>query len=139
MVALPITSLFAAALAVMMVPLTLAVSIRRMRVGQSMGGMNKAVFGDAGDEILRNRRRAFGNFIEYVPMCLFMIALIEVQGAPSTLVWWVGGIFVGGRALHALSMLFIPMVPPPRGVAMLVTYLALLIPAGWLLWHGCLS
>ncbi len=133
MISLPVTSTIAAVLAIVMFPLTLQVSLRRVAVGLAMGGMTMAVFGDQGDEALRNKIRAFGNFIEYVPICLVLFALMELQGAPPLLLWTVGGAFVAGRLLHALSMSLYPFVPPPRGLSMLTTYAALLVPAGWLL------
>ncbi len=132
---LPVTSTLAAALALLMFPLTLRVSLRRVVVGKAMGGANKAVFGDQGDDGLRNRVRAFGNFTEYAPMCLVLLALMELQGASSALLWWIGGLFVAGRYIHAFAMSVNPHFPLPRGIAMLTTYAALIVPAGWLLAH----
>jgi uncharacterized membrane protein YecN with MAPEG domain len=129
---LPITSTVAALLAVIMVPLTLQVSMRRAGLGKAMGDLTGVVFGDGDDDTLRRRTRAFGNFIEYVPTCLVLLALIEIQGAGATVVWTAGGLLVVGRVLHALGMLFADS-PAPRGLAMFMTYGALLTPAGWLL------
>lgn len=130
---LPVTSTIAALLAILMLPLTIQVSMRRALIGKRSGDIATAVFGDVGDVKLRSSIRAFGNFIEYVPMCLLLLALMELQNAPSQLLWWVGGCFVGGRVIHAVSMSFIPRNPAPRGLAMFTTYAALLVPAWWLL------
>ena len=130
---LPITSTLAALLALLAVPLTIQISARRAVIGMKAGKTDQAVFGDDGDPMLRNSIRAFGNFIEYTPLALILLALMEAQGAAAALLWWLGGAFVVGRLVHAISMTFIPRNPAPRGLAMFVTYAAFLVPAWWLL------
>lgn len=132
---LSVTSYVAGALALIMVPLSLQVSIRRARIGQRSGNIAAAVFGDAGDEGLRNSIRAFGNFIEYAPMVLLLLAFAELRGAPQAILAWAGGAFVAGRIIHAVSMTLVPNSPPPRGLAMLVTHGVTLL-LGWLLVSG---
>jgi hypothetical protein len=56
--------------------LTLQVSMLRKSLGN-------VVFGDADNDVLRRRIRAFGNFVEYAPLCLLLLALVELQGACS--------------------------------------------------------
>jgi hypothetical protein len=106
-----------------MLPLTVLISMRRKSLGN-------VVFGDGGDIVLRRRIRAFGNFVEYAPFCLLLLALMELQGAPSTWLWVVGGLLAAGRVVHALGMLFVESAAP-RGVGMMATYAAFLIPAVW--------
>lgn len=132
---LTITSIIAAILALIALPLTIQISARRAMIGMKAGIIHKAAFGDANDLKLRNSVRAFGNFIEYVPLALILFALMEVQGAPSNLIWGLGIAFIIGRIVHALSMTFIPLIPPPRALAMLTTYAAYAVPAWWLLTH----
>lgn len=128
MLALPITSITAASLAVIMLPLTLQVSLRRLAIGS-------VVFGDGGDDVLRRRIRAFGNFIEYAPICLILLALLEAQGAGTAWLWTTSALLVAGRVIHGLGMLF-AQSPAPRGLAMLMTYGAFLTPAVWLVTKG---
>lgn len=125
MIALPVTSIVAAALAILMFPLTLQISILRLTLGS-------VVFGDGNDDTLRRRVRAFGNFVEYVPICLVLLALMEVQGASTLWLWIAGALLLAGRLIHAAGMLFATS-PAARGVAMMMTYGAFLIPAIWLL------
>lgn len=132
LLALPITSTVAALLALLMFPLTLSVSMRRLALGKAKGDVTAFVFGDGNDDTLRRRIRAFGNFIEYVPMCLVMLALTELGGASQGFLWSMGGLLVVGRILHALGMLYAHS-PAPRGLAMFMTYLTFLGPALWLL------
>ena len=132
MTTLPVASIIATLLAILMFPLTSLVSMRRAAIGEAEGELTAAVFGDHDDETLRRRSRAFGNFIEYVPMCLIMLALLELSGGSALLVWSIGGLLVVGRVLHALGMLYANS-PIPRGLAMFMTYATFLLPAGWLL------
>lgn len=59
---------------------------------------------DGGDEVLRRHIRVHGNFTEYVPTALLLMAIIEVNGAP----WWVihplGLVLAGGRISHAMGL-----------------------------------
>ena len=72
---IPITSLVAGVMALLLVPLSVQVSLRRAKM--------KTVFGDAGDETLRRRIRAHGNFIEYAPLALIALGLMAYGGAAS--------------------------------------------------------
>jgi uncharacterized membrane protein YecN with MAPEG domain len=135
MISLPITSTIAAPLAILMFVLTVLVSLRRIQLGKEAGNIAKFVFGHGSDETLRHRIRAFGNFIEYVPMALLMLAFIEIQGASAILVWWLGGFFAAGRILHAIGMLYTPRFPLPRAIGMLPSYAVLLVSAGWLIFN----
>ncbi len=133
MFSIPITSIIAAIFAITTFVLSWIVSMRRAALGKAANDLTGFSLGDAGDEILLTRRETLRNFCEYVPICLLLLLLIEVQGATATLVWTIGGLFVLGRILHAFTMLKIPNVLPTRIFGMLTTYTALLIPAGWLL------
>lgn len=134
MINLEITSTIASVLALIMLPLTLQVSLRRTALGKAQNNLTAFVFGDGDDETLRRRIRAFGNFVEYVPLCLIMLGLLEIAQASHSLLWSVGGLLVGGRLLHAVGMLYANN-PASRGLGMLMTYGAFLIPAVWLLTH----
>lgn len=49
--------------------------------------------------------------------------------------WITATLLVAGRVIHGLGMLF-AQSPAPRGIAMLMTYGAFLVPAVWLLTTG---
>ncbi len=132
---LPITSMIAASLAVIMFTLTSMVSIGRINLGKAEGDTAKYPIHDGNDENLKRRISAFSNFSEYAPMCLVMIALIEINGATSTLILSLGVAFVSGRILHVIGMLTNPHFPLPRIIGMLATYAALLVPAAWLVFN----
>ena len=117
---LPVTSIFAAFAALALVLLSGFVTLRRIAI--------RAPVGDAPDDILRRRVRAQGNFIEYVPLALLCLALVEGGGAPGWLPWALGGALAVGRALHAAGML--SASTPLRVAGMVLTYSMLLVAAG---------
>ncbi|AGU53133.1 MAPEG family protein [Variovorax paradoxus B4] len=120
---LPVTSLFAAAFAVALVALSVPVTLRRVKVG--------VLIGEGTDEPLRRRIRAQGNFVEYVPLALIALGLVEAQAAPAWMLPAMGGVLGFGRLLHAIGML--RDVAALRGFGMILTYLALVSAAARLL------
>jgi uncharacterized protein len=81
--------------------------------------------------MLRRRIRAQGNFIEYVPLGLISLGLVEAQVAPAWTVVGIGIVLAFGRLLHAIGMFW--GLGPVRGFGMLLTYAALLVAAGRLI------
>ncbi len=60
--------------------------------------------GDGGDDTLNRRIRAHGNFNEYAPLTLILIAGFEAMGAPALFVHLAGIVLVASRAMHAYGM-----------------------------------
>jgi len=124
--------LIAGLLALAVIPLAMQISLRRIALGKSAGDITEVAFGHGDDATLRRRIRAFGNFSEYVPIALIVVALMELQGGPSLWIWIAGAALLLGRTLHGLGMLYAES-PTPRAMGMMLTYTAILIPALWLL------
>ena len=124
---LPVPSLLAGVFALLMVPLSLQVSLRRVQ-------LEKAAPDNGRDETLRRRIRAHGNFIEYVPTAILVVGLAEYAGASSNLVVGLAVAFVVSRCLHAVGMLY-ASTPTLRATAMLIQHVAFLISGVWLVWH----
>jgi uncharacterized membrane protein YecN with MAPEG domain len=122
---LPITSVIAGIFALLMVPLSLQISMRRTKV--------KVAYGDADDRDLRRKIRAHGNFIEYAPTALIVLALVELAGTSAWFVWGLGGLFVLGRVLHAIGMLY-TATPKLQAIAMIMNHTAFLISGSWLIY-----
>lgn len=121
---MPITAILTAGLVLLLVVLSGLVTARRA----VLGGIQ---FGDADDVELRHRIRAHGNFVEIVPIVIIAIAMMELAGAPSTVVWWLAGTFFIGRVLHAVRMFRRTLWP---GLIAIVTQHGIcLFSAGWLL------
>jgi uncharacterized membrane protein YecN with MAPEG domain len=120
---LPVTSIVAALAAVALVTMSIAVSLRRMKVGVRIG------FGE--DPLLMRRIRAQGNFTEYVPLALLILALAEYQGASTALLWTVAGLLIAGRCLHFAGIM--TGSTSLRAPGMIGTYSALVVGAAALL------
>lgn len=123
---LQVTSCAAAYLAIMLLPLALLVTMRRIHLGN-------LVFGHGDDEKLLRRIRAHGNFVEYAPIALIVLALAEINDAPFWLLLLSGLLLVVGRTVHALGALLAPYAAPPRGAGMLMTHASYMLSAIWLL------
>ncbi len=120
---LPATTLVAAVAAMALVGLSIAVSLKRLKVGTRIG------MGE--DEGLLRRIRAQGNFTEYVPIALIALALVEYRGASPAWLWTIAALLIVGRALHAAGML--SGSTPLRATGMLSTYGSLLTGAAALM------
>ncbi|MGY4503506.1 putative membrane protein YecN with MAPEG domain [Bradyrhizobium sp. GM24.11] len=68
---------------------------------------NATPFNDGGNEGLRSAIRAHGNFMEYVPIIVLMIAFLEMSGA-SLRIHLLMGALVLSRLLHPLDMYATP-------------------------------
>jgi uncharacterized protein len=88
-----VTSIIAAVLTILFVKLSFAVIGLRRK--------NKISLGSGGHEDLERAIRAQGNFAEYVPLGIILIACLELNGAPWWLVLAPGTTLIIGRAIHA--------------------------------------
>lgn len=116
-----VTLLYAGLLAGMMAVLSIRVPMRR-------GAVN-VPYGDGNDERLATRVRAFGNFIEYVPMILLLMALLELSGTSLGLLHGLGVALLAARVLHAAAYRgrneLSALEKVGRGVAAMSTWLVL--------------
>ncbi len=96
-----VTSLIAVALTIVFIKLSFnVISLRRK---------NKVGLGNGGHEDLERAIRAQGNFAEYVPIGIILIACLELNGAPWWLVLAPGIFMIIGRLIHARGI----NTPPP--------------------------
>lgn len=96
-----VTSIIAVVLTGMLIKLSLAVIAMRRK--------NKVGLGSGGHEDLERAIRAQGNFAEYVPFGLILLACLELNGAPWWLVAIPGVALIIGRTIHAKGI----HTPPP--------------------------
>lgn len=123
---LPITSLFTAIFAIILIPLSLQVGLKRIST--------KISFGDEGDIDLKRRRAAQSNYVQYVPITLFLLALCELAGASANVLYGIGGLLFVGRALHAWCLLATPGMGWTRAAGMILTFTSILFASLYLLW-----
>jgi len=125
---LPITSLYAGGLALIYLALTFRViSFRRA---------NRVSLGDADSKDLRQRARGHGNFAEYAPIGLILLACVELQGAPSIATHILGAMLFFGRLLHAMAFWVHPMNFTYRSIGMLLTIAMIGVSAVGLILHS---
>jgi len=74
-----------------------------IRTGQARR-MARVPLGDGGNPLLSARMRAHANFLEYVPMALILIGLIEMRVGASPILFGLGVILVLGRIAHAFGL-----------------------------------
>jgi uncharacterized membrane protein YecN with MAPEG domain len=94
--AIPITAVFAALLTLLLVGLSVRVTVLRAK--------KKISFFDGGDPEMGRALRAQGNFIEYVPMALVLMGLMESSGASSGLMYGFGAVLLAARFVHAWGL-----------------------------------
>ena len=93
---IPITTIFAGLLALMLVGVSIRVTVLRAR--------KQIEFFDGGDKELGRAIRVQGNFIEYVPMALILLGLIEWMGSKPWIVYALGIALVLARVIHAWGL-----------------------------------
>ena len=96
-----VTSIIASLLTIIFVKLSFAVIGLRRK--------NKVGLGSGGNDDLERAIRAQGNFAEYVPFGIILVACLELNGAPWWLVAIPGIALIIGRLIHAKGM----NIPPP--------------------------
>lgn len=89
----PVTALYAGLCALLLLLLgALVVNQRRLL---------KVGLGDGGHEPLARSMRAQANFVEYVPMSLVLMLLLEINGLQVKWLHMAGVVLIGSRLLHA--------------------------------------
>jgi len=92
-----VTALYAAILAALMIWLSIQV-IKQRRKAQ-------VKYADGGVDALTIARSAHSNAVDYVPITLILMALLEYNGAAPWMIHLCGLAFVVGRILHAKGIL----------------------------------
>lgn len=126
-----LTSIIASVLTIIFIQLSFAVIGLRRK--------NKVGLGSGGHEDLERAIRAQGNFAEYVPFGIILIACLELNGAPWWLIALPGATLIIGRLIHARGI----NIPPPdfskRILGMKLTFSTLIalvvLNIGWSLYR----
>ena len=118
-----ITGLYAAIMGLLL--LWLDAQVGRLR------GQKQVSLYDGGDKELATAIRKQGNFTEHVPLVLVLMALVELNGAPTWLLNATGVALVVGRILHPLGLDYDKMANPMRAIGVLLTLLVILVLSGY--------
>ena len=91
-----ITSLYASISALLIVRLSISV-IKLRRI-------NRIRVGDGGNEELQLAIRTHANAVEYIPIALLLLLMLELNGAPKILIHIFGATLIIGRIIHAMGV-----------------------------------
>lgn len=92
----PVTTIYAALLGLLLIVLSDLVSRTRKK--------SKIILGHGDDPMLERVMRAQGNFVEYVPLGLILLMLMELKTAEPWVLHMCGTMLLMGRMLHAYGM-----------------------------------
>lgn len=128
----PILTLFyAGLLALFIFPMTYLIIKKRFaaKIGLGTGRHD----GLKEERELLKAVRIHGNFIEYVPIILFLFLLLELSQTPNYILHSLGIALVIGRVAHAIGLYKTAVRSWPRAIGMMLTWLVLFLCA-----TGCL-
>lgn len=115
---MPRISLLFASLHVLLL-MVLVIPIVSVRLRKRIG------IGDGGDAALSRRIRVQGNFVEYVPIGLVLLALLELGGLGASWLWTFGGVLLIARMLHAFGLSRSAGSSPGRAFGAMLTFIDL--------------
>jgi uncharacterized membrane protein YecN with MAPEG domain len=120
--ALPITTTFVGLFAILQIPMTVMVGLKRVQTGIQ--------FMDGGNTSLLRRMRAHANYTETVPIVLLAMAASELSGLMPALLWVGGASLLMGRLLH-VQTLVTKGWGNGRAAGMILTFLPMLGFGAW--------
>lgn len=123
---LPVTSLLAGAALLFLLLLSFPVANHRRA--------NKLSAGDGGDEKFNRLIRAQANFIEYTPLAIIGIGLLEMNSFPQLWVCIFAAILAAARVLHAIGLIWNVIIA--RMLGAILTFATLLLVGGALVVHS---
>ena len=116
-----VTGLYAGILGIVFFVLSMRVISNRVRARVNLL--------DGGDEALTRAMRVHGNFAEYVPFALLLMALAEIQGGPGLFMHVLGTVLIVCRLCHAYAITATTGQNPTRQVGFVGTF-GVIFPAG---------
>jgi len=121
-VEMPVTTIVAAIMGLLVVIVSYRVAMHRLR--------ERIEIGTGGDAQLERLIRVQGNLIEYAPITLILLALLEINGTNQTIMIALGGTFVLARLAHAHGFGTAAGKNPGRFYGMMATWLVILASSG---------
>ncbi len=125
---LPITALYAGILTIFALVLSFQAGGFRGKSGISVG------HGEPANMELAQRVRVHQNFLEYVPMAIILMGIIELNGGNATFLHVFGVVLIIARIAHAIGLKHDNMAHPGRAIGAGGTALISLIAALYALW-----
>ncbi len=119
----PITALYAGLLALVGIVLGAGSGFMRAKTGVSLG--------DGGNAQQLVAARRHGNFAEWVPLALILLAVLELNGVPNVALHVLGASLFVARIAHPLGLKAEDPGGLPRTIGALGTVLVVLVAAVW--------
>jgi hypothetical protein len=91
------------------------------------------------DGLLQRKVRAFGNFMEYVPLGLLFILALELINLQTWLLWLLGSALTFGRIAHAWGVITTYGPSPGRAIGFFLTWLVYLVGASACVYYGAVG
>lgn len=88
------------------------------------------------DGLLQRKVRAHGNFVEYVPLALLFILVLELMQSPAWLLWLLGSALTVGRIAHAWGLIKTYGPSPGRAIGFFLTWFVYIIGASACIYYG---
>lgn len=120
---LSITALYAGLLGLLLIGVAFP-------AGQMRGRKNIPV-GDGGDMELLVAMRRHANFVEYVPVALILIGVLELNHVRGTVLHTLGSTLVFARICHAYGIRSDTMKVPARFIGASLTALVVVVSSVW--------
>lgn len=89
--------------------------------------------GDGGNATLARAMRVQANFVEYVPLTLLLLFMLEMSRQPAWALHLLGAALFIGRLLHAWGYLMTPRLSFGRALGIGLTWIVLGVTSIWLL------
>lgn len=102
-------------------------------VQKRQAGIN---LGDGGDPDMLRRIRGHGNFAEYVPLVLLLIAFLESAGLAKWAVHALGASLLFARLIHGVALSFTEKWFFGRFFGTLLTFILLAVSGGLCVWNA---
>jgi uncharacterized membrane protein YecN with MAPEG domain len=122
-----ITGLYAALAALLIVILAIRVVLYRRTA--------KIGLGDGDNPELRKRIRAHGNAIEYAPLGLLLLLILELNQTVPLLLHIFGIVLIVARVFHAWGVSRHSGLTPGRAIGVVLTFGLLIVMSLLLLWQ----
>jgi uncharacterized membrane protein YecN with MAPEG domain len=122
-----ITGIYAAIAALLIV--FLAIRVVAFRRSAKIG------LGDDNNPEMRKRIRAHGNAIEYLPLGLFLLLILELNQTAPILLHCFGILLIVARLFHAWGVSHHSGLTPGRMIGVLLTFGLLIVMSLLLLWQ----
>ncbi len=121
MLTLSLTGFYASLLGLLYIGLAINIILLRKKF--------KVGINDGGNKDLAKAIRVHGNFAEYVPIALILLASYELNGASAMMLHVLGAALVVGRVLHVIGLTKTIGLSIQRQVGMLSTFFVILVLA----------